>query len=180
MKKILIFFSLLVSVQVTAQTYPITSITISLPINPDANTANWGSGTSLFTITANSKAVNGRVDGHVTESKILVSIKKGGAKVCGSFTANTAPASNFNTLTKVWSGTNAFSLLGQSCVLPAGEYELTVQFFGAGIAGLAPLSEEKIKPFSIIAKEQVSYQPPQAIAPANGTVLTHIAQKGQI
>ena len=150
MKKILIFFSLLVSVQVTAQTYPITSITISLPINPDANTANWGSGTSLFTITANSKAVNGRVDGHVTESKILVSIKKGGAKVCGSFTANTAPASNFNTLTKVWSGTNAFSLLGQSCVLPAGEYELTVQFFGAGIAGLAPLSEEKIKPFSIL------------------------------
>ena len=180
MKKILIFFSLLVSVQVTAQTYPITSITISLPINPDANTANWGSGTSLFTITANSKAVNGRVDGHVTESKILVTIKKGGAKVCGSFTANTAPASNFNTLTKVWSGTNAVSLLGQSCAMPAGEYELTVQFFGTGAAGLSPLSEEKIKPFSIIAKEQLSYQPPQAIAPANGTVLSEMDIKKPI
>ena len=180
MKKIIIFFSLLVSVQVSAQTYPITSITISLPANPDANTANWGSGTSLFTITANSKAVNGRVDGRVTESKILVTIKKGGAKACGSFTTNTAPASNFNTLTKVWSGTNAVSLLGQSCALPAGEYELTVQFFGTGAAGLSPLSEEKIKPFSIIAKEQLSYQPPQAIAPANGTVLSEIDIKKPI
>jgi len=180
MKKILIFFSLLVSVQVTAQTYPVSSITISLPTNPDANTANWGSGTSLFTITANSKAVNGRVDGHVTESKILVTIKKGGAKVCGSFTANTAPTSNFNTLTKVWSGTNAVSLLGQGCVLPAGEYELTVQFFGPATVGLAPLSEEKIKPFSIRAKEQLSYQPPQAIAPANGTVLSEIDIKKPI
>jgi hypothetical protein len=180
MKKILIFFSLLVSVHVTAQTYPITSITISLPANPDANTANWGSATSLFTITANSKAVNGRVDGHVSESKILVTIKKGGAKVCGSFTANTAPASNFNTLTKVWSGSNAVSLLGLGCLLPAGEYELTVQFFGAGVAGLAPFSEEKIKPFSIIAKEQLSYQPPQAIAPANNTVLSEIDIKKPI
>ena len=180
MKKILIFFSLLVSVHVTAQTYPITSITISLPTNPDANTANWGSGTSLFTITANAKAVNGRVDGHVSESKILVTIKKGGAKVCGSFTANTAPASNFNTLTKVWSGSNAVSLLGQGCLLPSGEYELTVQFFGLGAAGLAPLSEEKIKPFSIRAKEQLSYQPPQAIAPANNTVLSEMDIKKPI
>lgn len=180
MKKILLLFFLLVSVQVIAQTYLITSITISLPTNPDANTANWGSGTSLFTITASSKAVNGRVDGHVIESKILVTIKKGGSKACGSFTANTAPASNFNTLTKVWSGSNAVSLLGQSCVLPAGEYELTVQFFGPGTTGLAPLSEEKVKPFSIIAKEQISYQPPQAIAPANGTVLSEMDIKKPI
>jgi hypothetical protein len=180
MKKTLIFLLLLAMVQAKAQTYPITSITISLPANPDANTANWGSGTSLFTITASSKAVNGRVDGHVTESKILVTIKKGGAKVCGSFTGNTAPGSNFNTLTKVWSGSNAVSLLGQGCVLPAGEYELTVQFFGTGTAGLAPLSEEKTRPFSIRAKEQLSYQPPQAIAPANGTFLSEIDIKKPI
>ena len=124
MKKLLTLLLLFFTVQVIAQTYPITSITISLPANPDANTANWRSGTSLFTITANSKAANGRVDGHVTESKILVTIKKGGAKVCGSFTANSAPVSNFNTLTKVWTGSNAVSLLGQGCVLSAGEYEL--------------------------------------------------------
>ncbi len=183
MKKILTLLLMVIAVQVLGQTYPITSITISLPANPDANTANWGSGTSLFTITANSKAVNGKVDGYVTESKVLVTIKKGGAKVCGSFTANTAPASNFNTLTKVWSGSNAVSLLGQGCVLPAGDYELTVQFFGAGatgLAGLAPLSEEKTKPFSIRAKEQLSYQPPQAIAPANGAVLSEIDIKKPI
>ena len=180
MKKILTLLLMVIAVQVLGQTYPITGITISLPANPDANTANWGSGTSLFTITANSKAVNGRVDGHVTESKILVTIKKGGAKVCGSFTANSAPGSNFNTLTKVWSGSNAVSLLGQGCVLPAGEYELTVQFFGLGAAGLAPLSEEKIKPFSIRSKEQLSYQPPQAITPANGTALSEIDIKKPI
>lgn len=180
MRKILGLLLLLASMQLAAQTYPITSINISLPANPDANTANWGSGTSLFTITANAKAVNGRVDGYVTESKILVTIKKGGAKVCGSFTANSAPVSNFNTLTKVWSGSNAVSLLGQGCVLPAGEYELTVQFFGAGAAGLAPLSEEKTKPFSIRAKEQLSYQPPQAISPANGMVLSEADTKKPI
>ncbi|MBU1372471.1 MAG: LamG domain-containing protein, partial [Bacteroidetes bacterium] len=170
-KSLTIILSLL-TIQTFAQTYPITSITISLPANPDANTANWGSGTSLFTITANAKAANGRVDGHVAESKILVTIKKGGAKVCGSFTANSAPASNFNTLTKVWSGSNAVSLLGQGCVLPAGEYELTVQFFGAGPTGLVPFSEEKTRAFSIRAKEQLSYQPPQAISPANGTLFS--------
>ena len=180
MRKILTFLFLVISVQVFGQTYPITGITISLPANPDANTANWGSGTSLFTITANAKAVNGRVDGHVTESKILVTIKKGGAKVCGSFTANSAPASNFNTLTKVWSGSNAVSLLGQGCVLPSGEYEICVQFFGYGAASPAPLSEEKCKTFSIRAKEQLSYQQPQAIAPANGTVLSEIDIKKPI
>ncbi len=174
MKKILTLLLMVIYVPVFAQTYPITSITISLPPNPDANTANWGSGTSLFTITANAKAANGRVDGHVTESKILVTIKKGGAKVCGSFIANSAPASNFNSLTKVWSGSNAVSLLGHDCLLPAGEYELTVQFFDTGIVGLVSLSEEKTKPFSIIAKEQLSYKPPQAISPANGTVLSEI------
>ena len=174
MRKILTFLFLVISVQVFGQTYPITGITISLPANPDANTANWGSGISLFTITANSKAANGRVDGHVTESKILVTIKKGGAKVCGSFTANSAPASNFNTLTKVWSGSNAVSLLGQGCVLPSGEYEICVQFFGYGAASPAPLSEEKCKTFSIRAKEQLSYQQPQAIAPANGAILSEI------
>ena len=174
MRKILPLLFLIISVQVFAQTYPITGINISLPANPDANTANWGNGTSLFTITANSKAANGRVDGHVAESKILVTIKKGGAKVCGSFTANSAPASNFNTLTKVWSGSNAVSLLGQGCVLPSGEYEICVQFFGYGAASPAPLSEEKCKTFSIRAKEQLSYQQPQAIAPANGAILSEI------
>ena len=169
MKKILTLLFLVIAVQVLGQTYPITSITISLPANPDANMANWGSGTSLFTITVNAKAANGRVDGRIQESKILVIIKKGGAKICGSYTGNTAPGSNFNTLTKVWSGSNAVSLLGQNCTLPPGDYELCVQFFGTGPAGFAPLSEEKTRAFSMREVEQQIYQPPQAISPANGT-----------
>ncbi len=163
---------LLITFQSFSQNYPITGINISLPASPDANTANWGSGTSMFVVTANSKPVNGRVDGFVVESKILVTIKKSGAKVCGSYTGNTAPTSNFNTLNKVWSGTNAIALLGQECTLPPGDYEICVQFFGYGAAGVAPLSEEKTKAFSIRAIEQQVYQAPQAIAPADGALLS--------
>ncbi|WP_411274195.1 hypothetical protein, partial [Daejeonella sp.] len=97
MKKLFTLFFLVITVQVLAQTYPITPITISLPANPDANTANWGSGAALLTITAASRLNNGRLDGRVQESKILVSIKKGGAKICGSYTSSSAPSANFNT-----------------------------------------------------------------------------------
>ena len=152
------------SVQLHAQTYPITSITISLPANPDANTVNWGDGGSLLTIMASGKTENGQVDGHVQESKILVTIKKGGGKVCNPNTINSAPEANFNTPKKIWSGNNAVSLLGQECILPPGDYELCVQFFGYGAAGLTPFSEEKCKPFSIRGKEQPT---PKVTSPPN-------------
>ncbi len=180
MKLHLSLFLLLITFQVVAQNYPITGINISLPANPDANTANWGSGTSMFTITSTTKAENGRVAPHVMESKILVTIKKGGKKACGSYTGNTAPESNYSALTKVWSGINAVSLLGQDCVLTPGDYELCVQFFGYGAAGMAPLSEEKCKPFSIRENVQQTYQPPQVIAPADGTVMSEADAKKPI
>lgn len=170
MKKALIFLLMLFMVQANAQTNPITGITISLPANPDANMANWGTGTSQLTITANGKAVNGRVDGFVAESKILVIIKKNGSKICGTYTNSTAPSSNFNTLTKVWSGSNAVSLIGQGCILPTGDYELSVQFFGYSNGKFNQLSEEKTKAFTIRGNEQQSFQAPQAIAPANETL----------
>ncbi len=117
------------------------------------------------------RAVNGRPDVRVEDSRILVIIKKAGGKVCGSFTNASAPAANFTTLNKVWSGNNAVSLLGQECTLPPGDYELTVQLFANGPRGLEPISEEKIKAFTIKGNEQQTYQPPQPMLPANGTIL---------
>jgi len=180
MKKCLTLLFFAISLQVVAQTYPITGINISLPANPDANTINWGSGTSMLSITATTKAENGRVTPHVVESKLLVTIKKGGAKICGIYTGNSAPASGFNTLTKVWNGTNAVALLGQDCVLTPGDYEICVQFFDYGPVGMAPLSEEKCKPFSIREKEQQTFQPPQSIAPVDGTVMSEADAKKPI
>ena len=171
MKRFLTFLLMVISMQLFAQNYPITAINITLPSNPDANTANWGTGTSLLTITANSKGQNGRIDPSVMESKLLVTIKKGGALACGSFTGKSAPQSSFNLPTKVWSGINALSFLGKDCVLTPGDYEICVQFYGYGTTGVAPLSEEKCKPFTIQVKENPTYQSPQAINPADGTNL---------
>ncbi|MGZ3755512.1 MAG: hypothetical protein ACXVAY_16995, partial [Mucilaginibacter sp.] len=140
------------------------------PANPDANTANWGTGVSLLTITASAKSVGGRIDPSVEESRILVIIKKGGSKICGIYTSSNAPAANFNSMTKVWSGSNATALLGQDCTLPPGDYELSVQFFGYSLAKQAPISEEKTKPFTIRGNDQQAYQPPQLIVPARGTL----------
>jgi hypothetical protein len=169
MNKVLVFILMTIVVRGYSQNYPITGINISLPASPDPNTANWGTGKTMLTITATAKAVAGRVDPMVEESKLLLTIKKGGVKVCGAFTGNSAPSANFNTLTKVWSGTNAVSFLGKDCVLAPGDYEICAQFFGYGAAGSAPYSEEKCKPFSISEVEHLTYQPPQPIAPADGS-----------
>ena len=75
MKKCLTLLFVAISLQVVAQTYPITGINISLPASPDANTANWGTGKTMLTITATVKAVTGRVDPIVEECKLLLTIK---------------------------------------------------------------------------------------------------------
>jgi hypothetical protein len=176
----LILIFVMFSVQVIAQSYPITTINISLPANPDANTANWGSGNSLLVISASAIAAKGGVDAMVVESKILVTIKKAGVKVCGTYTSSSAPSSGFNTMTKVWSGTLAAGLLGQTCTLAPGDYELCVQFFGYKSMAMIPLCEEKIKAFTIKGAEQQTYQPPQAILPANGTAFSKADAKKPI
>jgi len=180
MKNLLVLFLIVITTQAIAQNYPITSINISLPSNPDANTANWGSGTSMLTITASAKASNGHPDASIAESKLLVIIKKNGAKVCGIYTGNTAPTSNFNTLTKVWNGSVAVSLIGQSCTLLPGDYEISVQFFSYNYGGYVPVSDEKTKPFTIVAAGQQTYQAPQAILPVNNNVFTQANLKKPI
>ncbi len=164
-----IAISLFVS-RIFAQNYPVTGITISLPANPDANTANWGSGTSQLTISATARAVNGRVDGLAQESKILVIIKKGGGKVCGDYTSGNAPEAGFSTISRVWAGNNAVALLGKGCILPPGDYELSVQFFQSRGAVASLASELKTKPFTIRGNEQQAYQAPQLVAPASNTI----------
>jgi hypothetical protein len=169
MRRIVPFLLLVLSLQSKAQNFPVTSITISLPASPDAMLSKWSPGT--LTVSASARMVNGKIDGRVQESKLLVTIKKGTAKICGIYNSNSAPPSHFNTGTKVWTGNNVLSLIGSECTLPPGDYELSVQFFGAGPAGIMPLSEEKSKAFSIRGNDQQTYQAPQAISPANGTML---------
>lgn len=161
---------LLVCFKLQAQN-TITSITITLPANPDSKTANWGTGVNIFSINAMSKLVNGRVDPKVEGARILVTIKKSGGKFCGSYTNSSAPSANFTGMNKIWNGSNAVSLLGQDCTLPPGEYELCVRFFGG--AANEPLSEEKCKSFTIRSVETVPYQSPQLLLPANKSTIAY-------
>ena len=163
---------MLIAIQGFAQNYPITAINITLPASPDANTANWGSGVSMFMITATARSATGKVDPSVEESKLLITIKKGGSMVCGSYTGSSAPAADFNTMTKVWSGSDAVSYLGKDCLLTPGDYEICVQFFGYGTTGAIALSDEKCKPFTIKGNDLQAYQPPQPISPASNSVFT--------
>ena len=158
-----------------AQQYPITGITISLPSNPPANTANWGTGASTIVITAQTRLVQAQIDGHVAESQVLVTIEKGGSKVCGSYTSATAPMSGFSSAVKTYAGSNAMALLAQDCTLPPGDYQLCVQFFGNdSTGGFGAFSEKKCKLFSIRGNEQppevLKYTGPTLVSPVNGTV----------
>lgn len=169
MRKIITFMLTVISMQLYAQNYPITTITISLPANPDAMIANWGTSSSMLVISANTTAANLK---QVEESKILVTINKGAVKACGSYTSASAPNTNFNSINKVWSGNMAVALLGQDCVLAPGEYEICVQIFSLRNV---PISDIKCKSFTIkekeTEKEKTNYSAPQAINPADGTVL---------
>jgi hypothetical protein len=135
-----------------AQTNPITSITISLPANPDANTANWGSpnsGVPQFAIKAVARTVgDGRLDPAIANSRILMIVRNAAdkAKVCGLYTGATAPAAIFSLSVKEWSAKNVTPLLGRDCTLLPGDYQLSVQFFSS--QGTA-LSEERTRDFSI-------------------------------
>lgn len=168
-----LLFLLVITIQAIAQNYPVTGINISLSGSPDPNTANWKSGTSLLTISATTLADNGRIAPIVLASKILVTIKKGGVKAYGDYTINSAPASDFNTPSKIYKGDSAVSFIGKSFILAPGDYEICVQFFGDGAAGLTPISEEKTKAFSISIDVPI-YQAPQVIAPVYGTVISEI------
>ncbi len=146
------------------------SIIITLPSNPPANTAQWGTGTAVFNI-----IVSGSNMALLYESSVLVTIKSGGALKCGSYTASTAPSSNINNnAPKSWIGNAAEGLLGQDCILPPGSYELCVQFYGNKNALRNTLLLEKCVPFSIPEKSQELCSPSLNINPANLKIFTDI------
>ncbi|HUN04494.1 MAG TPA: hypothetical protein PLS00_16715, partial [Niabella sp.] len=94
-RKIIIIFLLWFVVKATNGQ----NITISLPPNPPANTANWASGGNMFTITVSGTAT-------LAESRILVYIKTGsGQVVCGSNQPATAQPTNIKPgAPKAWAG----------------------------------------------------------------------------
>jgi hypothetical protein len=170
MRKTLTFLLLAVAFNAIAQNNAITGITISLPTNPNANTNSWAVGAPLI-ITANGKMENGKLAAAVEESKILVFIRKNGIRVCGSYNTGTAPMAGFTTATKVWSGNQAVSLIGQTCTLTPGNYELVVQFFGQKNGATIAVSDEKTKAFTILGAAQL-LQSPQNISPLPANTFT--------
>jgi Ca2+-binding RTX toxin-like protein len=178
MKKILTLLLMGIAVQLFAQqqqNYLITGISLIVPATLDANIANWGTGTSFITISATTKLdPRGEIPAAVRESKILVTIKSGDSKVVrGIYTNANAPASNFTKNPMRWSGIDAVSLLGDNRPLDPGSYSFCVHFFQPVKPGNTPqeCSLEVCRPFSVRAVDQQTYQPPQAISPADGTVI---------
>lgn len=175
MGKIVTLLLLAFTLQASSQNNVITGVNISFPTNPNPNTANWTTGTSLLTISANAKLENGRVATDAEGARILVFVRKNGIRVCGSFNTGTAPAAGFSTATKVWSGNQAISLIGQTCNLLPGSYELVVQFFGNKNGASIVLSDQKTKAFTIPASGPQSFQPPQNLSPAQAATFTQAA-----
>ncbi len=151
--------------------YPVSSINITIQNNPPANTADWVTATPSLMITAQAKLVQGKMDPRVQEGRVLFIIKKNGSKFCGSFNQQTAPLANFSSASKSYSGAVAVGLLGNACVLPAGEYQLCVQFFSS-YAPIEALSAEACKTFTIAGPRQESHSAPRNMKPVDGKVFS--------
>lgn len=150
-----------------AQTYPVTSINISLSPTPNASTALWKSGASTLTITATAAMSNGRVLKAAETLRLLVVIKKNGTKVCGIYTPFTAPITGFTAASRVWSGVNAVNFLGEDCNLAPGNYEICARFYNQ--EGIQPQSNEVCKSFTIASTEQ-NFTAPQNLLPNDGAI----------
>ena len=152
---------------------PVSSINITMPAQMPAQIAEWHNTMPPVAITTLIKSDSNRsLPKAILESKILVTIKDGGSKICGSYTSKNAPYAEFNSLVKSWRGVDVQQLIGQTCILKPGSYTLCVQFFNNN--GQA-ISDERCKPFTIKNDTEpdnaIIFQQPQGIAPANGTAL---------
>lgn len=173
MKKIILLFISFYCLTIYSQS---PTITINLPPNPPSDTAQWGTGSNIFNI-----FVAGANMGMLMESNVLVTIKSNGSVKCGSYTPETAQSSNIvNATPKSWIGSSAAALLGQDCILPPGNYEVCVQFYGYKSGSRNALLLEKCVPFIIHEKIQENFSPPQNILPADGKKMTETEAKSII
>jgi hypothetical protein len=179
MKYIFIFLISISSLWANGQNV-ISPITINLPANPPANTADWATMVPPVMILAQTKLVNGQINGLVQESKIMVAIMDGNNKVCGTVTQQNAPSSNFSSVSKNWTGAAVLSLIGQDCVLKPGSYQLCVRFTGSNMAASNVILGEACKPFTIPEKKQESFSPPRNINPTNEKKFTEAEIKTPI
>ncbi|MBC5837539.1 hypothetical protein [Flavobacterium muglaense] len=143
------------------------SITINLPPNPNPDTSQWGSGSSIFNILVAGNNMNLLFD-----STVLVNIKSNGVVRCGGTSSSSAQSSNISTISpKSWIGTSAQALLGQDCILTPGSYEICIQFYSGrnGVTSDKNLLE-KCMPFTILNKEQEVCSPPINVNPATNKI----------
>lgn len=149
----------------------VSPITISMPTTPVPNTDDWGKSGQPLVITAKKHTPN------ELQSWMLVTIKKGGAKICGSNTPQTAPEIYFDVPVKTWVGSTAASLLGNGCILQPGDYELCVQFY---LKDRRTLIGENCKSFTIKEAKTETYSPPQNILPAADKIFTAKEVNGMV
>ncbi len=155
---------------------------ITMPSTMPANVQDWATTMPPVIIQASATPnADKRIPGEVAYAQVMVTINSAdGKKVCGSYMPNTAPEAGISSLVKIYKGADIERLLGQTCTLQPGDYQLCVQFYY--IKGeVNRISEQVCKQFSVKGKaEDMKFSGPQLIAPANGKVLTETEQKQPI
>jgi hypothetical protein len=134
----------------------------SMPNPIDASTSNWTNGFVIKATTQKS----------LERCCLILTIK--GPVNCGTLTPQSAPTFTLEAnKPKVFSGQNAIALFGTNCVLTPGSYTLNATVYFNGKPAGTPASRQ----FEIRKEELANYQPPQAIAPADGTVINEADAK---